>query len=140
MINTPCHSRIFDAYAHPYVFRPGEAQGHVFEAFSAFGEHLKGVLASRAHHVEYSKNKSFRDSLVEKVAHRIHKDRTGSPPGQGQSQHVLVNSRLKAIPIVRVAHSLEPHRHAFRVAIQTSGTDFRAAGHGIPAGFRPLDF
>jgi hypothetical protein len=50
-----------------------------------------------------------------------------------------MQSKLKSIGIVELAHRLKSFGHTLSVAVCTSRADFGATGDGIPCRFSPFD-
>src|SRR5450756_881084 len=66
------------------------------------------------------------------------------PPRSTQSRSsaasdVYKRQDLEAVPVLRLAHGLEPSGHSFGVAVLATAAELRAASYRVPRSFGPLN-
>ena len=105
----------------------------------SFRKNLESVPTSLVHHLEDLHDEVIGHLLVKEVAHGIHKDHTRLTPRHRYEQRPRVDCDLEAVPVLRLAHGLEPSGHSFSVAVLAANAELRAAGYRVPRSFRPFN-
>src|SRR5450756_2202286 len=67
------------------------------------------------------------------------RDHTRLTPRHRHGQRPGVDCDLEAVPVLRLAHGLEPSGHSFGVAVLATAAELCAAGYRVPRSFGPLN-
>src|SRR5258707_1279930 len=81
---------------------------------------------------------SMSDLFHEKVAHRVDEDPLRAFPVERQVEHLWLERQLKPVPVVPLAHQLQPIGHFLRVTVFAPRTDLVAARHRVPCRVGPF--
>ncbi len=108
------------------------------------------MLTGFRHHRPHTTDKIRRNAILKKIGHGVDENPAGLAPFQGHFKCSLVEVQLpgpfrtaaalaRHAFVERMAHRLEPRRHAHGVAIGATGRENLASGDRIPGRVRPFD-
>lgn len=102
-------------------------------------QHLKGMLRTLLHRLEYAANEPERHVRMKQVAHRVHENPPRRFPRARQIKRVFVQRHSKAPAVAVIPHRSQTQRQAFGIAVLAAGADLRATRHRIPRRLCPFD-
>src|SRR5712672_767912 len=94
----------------------------------------------RGHHdLRHRNDVVVRNSIMEKVAHGIDENHFWYAPAQRFHKFLWHEPQIEPLLVWVALNSPEAFRKCLRVAMFTTGTDFRAAANRIPGGICPFN-
>ncbi len=130
---------VLDRDPSPDVLSPVQLVGQGKQALRSLGQYLESVPLGSTHHLEDTKDKGVRDTLVEEIRHAVHEDQAWSAPLQRLLQSLRSERQVEALLVRMPLHTSKPLGKRKRVAIGTTRRHLGTPSHRVPRRLGPFD-